>query len=72
MEPWLAHLPRFLKQVPLMACLGSVLEVGKCKFEPSDEAKRAKVVQIIERLITLTVEELEMYPLFQSKVSQYS
>ena len=38
-----------------------------CK--PSDESKRQqKVVQILEKLIDLTIEEVEMYPSIQAKI----
>jgi len=38
-----------------------------CK--PSDENKRQqKVVQILEKLIDLTIEEVEMYPSVQAKI----
>lgn len=38
-----------------------------CK--PSDEGKRQqKVAQILEKLIDLTIEEVEMYPSIQAKI----
>lgn len=38
-----------------------------CK--PSDESKRQqKVAQILEKLIELTVQEVEMYPSIQAKI----
>jgi len=38
-----------------------------CK--PSDESKRQqKVAQILEKLIILTIEEVEMYPSIQAKI----
>ncbi|RZF46610.1 hypothetical protein LSTR_LSTR002942 [Laodelphax striatellus] len=52
MTPWLPNLVKFCK--------------------PSDDNKRQqkaeKVAQILEKLITLTVEEVEMYPSIQAKI----
>ncbi|KAJ4432818.1 hypothetical protein ANN_21457 [Periplaneta americana] len=41
-----------------------------CRFcKPSDESKRQqKVAQILEKLIILTIEEVEMYPSIQAKI----
>ncbi|XP_014223009.1 neurofibromin isoform X2 [Trichogramma pretiosum] len=36
--------------------------------KPCDEGKRQKVSQILEKLITLTIEEVEMYPSVQAKI----
>lgn len=37
-----------------------------CKH--SDDAKRQKVALILDKLITLTIEEVEMYPSIQAKI----
>lgn len=34
----------------------------------SDDTKKAKVSQILERLINLTIEQKEMYPSIQAKI----
>ena len=38
-----------------------------CK-NPADDAKRQKVAHILDKLITLTIEEVEMYPSIQAKI----
>lgn len=38
-----------------------------CKH-PTDDAKRQKVAHILDKLITLTIEEVEMYPSIQAKI----
>ncbi len=38
-----------------------------CKH-PADDAKRQKVAHILDKLITLTIEEVEMYPSIQAKI----
>jgi neurofibromin 1 len=49
----------------MLACLFIVYRF--CK--PSDESKRQqKVAQILEKLIILTIEEVEMYPSIQAKI----
>lgn len=40
-----------------------------CRFcKSSDDSKRLKVSQILERLINLTIEQKEMYPSIQAKI----
>ena len=38
-----------------------------CKH-PADDAKRQKVAHILDKLITLSIEEVEMYPSIQAKI----
>lgn len=40
-----------------------------CRFcKHPDETKRTKVAIILDKLITLTIEEVEMYPSIQAKI----
>lgn len=47
---------------------------AKFRFAPfrfcksSDDTKKSKVSQILERLINLTIEQKEMYPSIQAKI----
>lgn len=40
-----------------------------CRFcKSSDENKKQKVIQILDKLIVLTIQEVEMYPSIQAKI----
>ncbi|CAH2003701.1 unnamed protein product [Acanthoscelides obtectus] len=52
MTPWLPNLVRFCKQ----------------QQSQPDNARQKQVAQIIEKLILLTIEEVEMYPSIQAKI----
>jgi hypothetical protein len=48
---------------------GNILFIVYRFCKPSDESKRQqKVAQILEKLIDLTIEEVEMYPSIQAKI----
>jgi hypothetical protein len=47
----------------------AVLFIAHRFCKPSDESKRQqKMAQILEKLILLTIEEVEMYPSIQAKI----
>ena len=45
-----------------------LLNLAKFCKHPADETKRHKVAHILDKLITLTIEEVEMYPSIQAKI----
>ena len=45
-----------------------LLNLTKFCKHPADETKRHKVAHILDKLITLTIEEIEMYPSIQAKI----
>lgn len=47
-------------------CVTLMLSRRFCKS--SDETKKQKVIQILEKLISLTIQEVEMYPSIQAKI----
>uniref|UniRef100_T1J6E5 Neurofibromin n=1 Tax=Strigamia maritima TaxID=126957 RepID=T1J6E5_STRMM len=53
MTPWLPNLTRFCKHTDDMK---------------RDDMKRQKVAMILDKLITMTIEEVEMYPSIQAKI----
>lgn len=50
----------------MTVALIAVLSFRFCK--QSDENKRQKVALILDKLITMTIEEVEMYPSIQAKI----
>jgi len=57
MTPWLPNMVRFCKQ-----------DEGKREREGADSRRQQRVIQILEKLIQLTVQEVEMYPSIQAKI----